>query len=290
MREHMKPGLRSPARGFASCRRAMLAATLAGALLATGCTHLPATTAHIGAAGARWVPSPNHDARHPVIVVLHATEQGSVQASLDTLRSANSGGPVSAHYLIGRDGAVYQLVDEDRRAWHAGGGSWGTITDLNSASIGIELDNDGSAEFPAGQIASLLRLLDDICTRNDIPRRQVIGHADLAPWRKRDPGMRFPWRTLAEAGFGPWPAADAGEPPTGFDGWVALELLGYPMREPVAALRAFRLHFRGIDDATTPMDADDRRILYGLVGEAWRRGAGLGPSPSPAPTGDPPVP
>ena len=92
---------------------------------------------------ATWVPSSNYDTRRPVIIVLHATEQGSAQESLDTLRSRNSGGKVSAHYLIGEDGRLYQLVADAERAWHAGGGRWGTITDLNSASIGIELDNDG---------------------------------------------------------------------------------------------------------------------------------------------------
>jgi N-acetylmuramoyl-L-alanine amidase len=246
-------------------RNPIAAAACAGLLLVSGCRH------H-GASDARWTPSDNHDARRAIIVVVHATEQGSVEESLATLRSENAGGRVSAHYLIGRNGRVYQLVDERRRAWHAGGGSWGRITDLNSASIGIELDNDGTADFPPAQVARLLVLLEDICHRNGIPRRQVIGHADLAPWRKRDPGQRFPWRQLAEAGFGAWPAADAGEPPAAFDGWVALQLLGYPMREPQAALRAFRLHFRGLDDAASPMGPDDLRILYGLVATEWNVG------------------
>ena len=122
---------------------------------------------------ATWVTSPNHNERTAQIIVIHATEQDSVQASLDTLRSANAQGPVSAHYLVGKDGHVYQLVSESRRAWHAGGGSWGNVTDLNSASIGIELDNDGQAPFAAAQIGALLRLLDDLCTRLDIPRSQV---------------------------------------------------------------------------------------------------------------------
>jgi len=246
-------------------RHPLAVAACAVLLLVAGCRH------H-GASDARWVPSPNHEARRAIIVVVHATEQGSVRESLATLRSENAGGKVSAHYLIGRDGRLYQLVDERQRAWHAGGGSWGRITDLNSASIGIELDNDGSADFPPAQVARLLVLLEDICRRNDIPRSQVIGHADLAPWRKRDPGPRFPWRQLAEAGFGAWPSADAGLPPPGFDGWVALQLVGYPMREPQAALRAFRLHFRGIDDAVSPMGPEDARILYGLVATQWNLG------------------
>ncbi len=125
---------------------------------------------------ATWVPSPNQNARTPVIIVIHHTEQKSVQQSLHTLRTANSGGPVSAHYLIGADGHRYQLVADERRAWHAGAGRWGTITDLNSASIGIELDNDGRSPFSAAQIESLIVLLRDLTTRLNIPPRQVIGH------------------------------------------------------------------------------------------------------------------
>src|SRR5690606_38573042 len=105
---------------------------------------------------AEWVPSPNFEARRPVIIVVHATEQGSAQESLDTLRTANSKGPVSSHYLVGDDGRIYQLVADGDRAWHAGGGAWGTITDLNNASIGIESDNDVGEPYTEAQIASLL--------------------------------------------------------------------------------------------------------------------------------------
>jgi len=214
---------------------------------------------------ARWVPSDNHGPRLPVLIVIHATEQDSMQESLDTLRSRNGGGPVSAHYLVGRDGKLVQLVSDERRAWHAGAGSWGTITDLNSASIGIELDNDGQADFPEAQLATLLRLLDDLCTRHRIPRTQVIAHADLAPTRKRDPSARFPWARLADAGFGRWPAPDAGSPPAGFDAWLALRALGYPLDDRAAALRAFRRHFRGIEAADSPPDAEDAQLLWSLL-------------------------
>jgi N-acetylmuramoyl-L-alanine amidase len=216
---------------------------------------------------ATWVPSKNHNARGALVIVVHATEQDSVQASLDTLRSANAHGRVSAHYLVGRDGRIYQLVKEGRRAWHAGGGSWGNITDLNSASIGIELDNNGESDFPPTQVQSLLVLLEDLCTRLDIPRRQVIAHADLAPSRKTDPGARFPWRELADAGFGRWPTAQALEqaPPPGFDPWLAMRALGYRLDDRPSALRAFRLHFRGIDDAATPMSPEDERVLHALM-------------------------
>ena len=241
---------------------------LAFAVLA-GCAH-----EHARNPMAEWVPSPNHDVRDPVIVVIHATEQGSATESLDTLRTRNAGGPVSAHYLVGDDGRIYQLVPDALRAWHAGGGRWGTITDLNSASIGIELDNDGSEPFTTAQVDSLVRLLEDLTERHGIPRTAVIAHADMAPMRKRDPGAHFPWATLAEAGFGQWPTGELVDPPPGFDPWMALRLLGYPLAdatpgdERAAAVRAFHRHFRGIDDGDDPaatLDGEDARILYGLV-------------------------
>jgi N-acetylmuramoyl-L-alanine amidase len=237
---------------------------LLGAMCAS-CALVPGK--HRDSASATWMPSPNYNKRSPILVVIHATEQDSVQASLDTLRSANARGPVSAHYLIGKDGHVYQLVSESRRAWHAGGGSWGNVTDLNSASIGIELDNDGHSEFPQAQIQSLVVLLREVCDRQGIPYRQVIAHADLAPARKTDPGLRFPWQQLAQAGFGRWPTPETLRlrVPAGFDAWLALRALGYRMNDPQAALRAFRLHFRGIDDAVTPPGPEDQRILYSLL-------------------------
>ena len=214
---------------------------------------------------ATWVPSANYNARMPVIIVLHHTDQHSVQQSLDTLRSANSGGKVSAHYLIGADGARYQLVADERRAWHAGPGRWGTITDLNSASIGIELDNDGDSPFSQAQIASLIVLLQDLTTRLRIPPSQVIGHADLAPSRKQDPSRYFPWQQLAEAGFGSWPRAGDGPPPAGFDAWQAMAGFGYPLEDRAAAVGAFHRRFRGRDDLPAVLDAEDARILHSLL-------------------------
>ncbi|MBN8799363.1 MAG: N-acetylmuramoyl-L-alanine amidase [Stenotrophomonas nitritireducens] len=233
---------------------------LPAALLAllTACGHTPPRNPM-----ATWVPSPNQDVRRPNLIVIHFTEQHSVQQSLDTLRSRNSGGPVSAHYLIGADGRNYQLVSDERRAWHAGSGSWGSFTDLNSASIGIELDNDGKSPFAEAQVQSLLVLLDDLCTRLRIPRSQIIGHQDLAPTRKPDPGPLFPWKRLAEAGFGRWPAADAPPAPDGFDPWTALRLIGYPLDDRAATVRAFRNHFRG--QGGSELDAEDLRILHALA-------------------------
>lgn len=236
---------------------------LAAVVLLSACAHAPQRNPI-----AQWVPSPNFEARRPVLIVIHATEQDSVAESLETLRTGNSGGPVSAHYLVGRDGGIYQLVADGERAWHAGPGRWGTITDVNNASIGIELDNDGESPFAPAQVEALIRLLDDLCARLGIPPTQVIGHADFAPTRKRDPGFRFPWKQLADAGFGAWPKGALRDPPAGFDPWLALRLLGYPLDQDdspghAATVRAFHRHFRG--DENDVLDQQDARILYALV-------------------------
>jgi N-acetylmuramoyl-L-alanine amidase len=238
-----------------------IAAIVALSTLLVACTAAPPRNPL-----ATWVPSRNHEPRRPILIVIHATEQASVQESLDTLRSRNGGGPVSAHYLIGRDGDRYQLVADQDRAWHAGAGRWGTITDVNNASIGIELDNDGVAPFPPRQIDSLLVLLEDLCTRLRIPRSQVIAHADMAPTRKVDPGPQFPWRRLADAGFGAWPADTRESPPPGFDPWLALRLFGYPLDDRPATVRAFHLRFRGTDSEV--LDDEDLRILHALTRDA----------------------
>jgi len=244
-------------RGGASRRIARRAGGLLLAALLSACAHHNPL--------ARWAPSPNFDTRRPVLIVLHYTAGRSVESSLHTLQTANSEGPVSAHYLLARDGTLLQLVDEDRRAWHAGEGHWGTISDVNSASIGIEIDNDGHSPYPDAQIEQLIVLLGDLTRRLGIPRRQVIGHEDMAPGRKIDPGPLFPWQRLHEAGFGLWPDPAAGAPPPGFDGWLAMAALGYPLDDRAAALQSFRHHFRGLQDDGGPLDAEDLRILHALT-------------------------
>ena len=236
---------------------------LVATLLLAACAHAPSHNPI-----ATWVPSPNFEPRRPIIIVLHATEQESVEASLDTLRTANSGGPVSSHYLVGDDGHIYQLVDDLDRAWHAGPGRWGTITDLNNASIGIEIDNDGAEPFTDAQIDAVIRLLGDLTERLGIPPSMVIAHADMAPMRKRDPGAHFPWKRLHDAGFGIWPQGTLADPPEGFDPWLALRLVGYPLDRDdtpghAATVRAFHRHFRGTE--TDALDAEDLRILYALT-------------------------
>lgn len=249
--------------GVARCNAAMSKILLAAlvALLLSACAHNAPRNPL-----ATWVPSSNHDARRPVLVVLHYTEQDSVQRSLDTLRTANSGGRVSSHYLIGQDGTRYQLVSDLDRAWHAGAGSWGAVSDVNSASIGIELDNNGRVPFAEPLVDSLLVLLGDLKTRWRIPAANFIGHSDLAPGRKVDPGVHFPWKRLARHGYGIWPRDDTPPAPADFDVVQALRTLGYRVDDLDATSRAFRLRFRAL--AEGPLDAEDRRILHALV-QGW---------------------
>ncbi|MEO7149105.1 MAG: N-acetylmuramoyl-L-alanine amidase [Rhodanobacteraceae bacterium] len=218
---------------------------------------------------ATWAPSPNHNARRATLIVLHYTGEDSVQRALCTLTTRNSDGPVSAHYLIGRAGAIYQLIAEDQRAWHAGASEWDAIADVNSISIGIELDNDGHEPFAQPEIDALLRLLADLTTRLQIPRGNIVGHADVAPTRKGDPGVWFPWGELATHGFGLW--YDAGalpDPPPGFDPMLALRVIGYDIGDPTAVIIAFHRHYRASD---APMlDAADLRNLYNLEGKVMR--------------------
>ena len=220
---------------------------------------------------AEWKPSPNFNARRPQLVVLHHTAGNSFEGALKILQTRNDGGPVSSHYLIGRDGRIAQLVADDHRAWHAGTGAWGPYRDLNSLSIGIELDNNGSEPFPQAQVDSLLVLLEDLTRRFRIPRTQVVGHADVEPVLKEDPSGYFPWKRLAERGFGLWPDEALQDIPAGFDPFQALVQLGYNLKDKDATIRAFRLHYRG--DKATALDGMDLKILFNLQGKAYRLSA-----------------
>lgn len=194
---------------------------------------------------ARWEGSPNQSPRWARAIVLHHTAMDSAHGAIRTLQTGNSGGPVSAHYLIGDDGVIHQLVADREAAWHAGNSRWAGVDELNAWSIGIELDNDGREPFAPAQIDALLVLLEDLTTRLRIPRHMVLGHSDIAPTRKDDPSVHFPWKALAGAGFGLWPREPLGPAPPGFDPWVAMRLVGYDLRDPEAALAAFHRRFRG---------------------------------------------
>ncbi|MFC4347987.1 N-acetylmuramoyl-L-alanine amidase [Kordiimonas lipolytica] len=162
-------------------------------------------------------PSPNWNERPegmaPDMVVLHYTGMRTGAEALDRL--CDPAAQVSAHYLIEEDGRIFRLVDEEKRAWHAGVSYWQGRENLNHNSIGIELVNPGHEfgyrEFPDSQISSLLALLSDIKTRHTVPMAHFVGHSDIAPDRKADPGELFPWKCLAEKGFGLWSDVAGGE-------------------------------------------------------------------------------
>ena len=233
---------------------------LAVLLLATltACAPLPAGQGR----GALWQPSPNFDQRRPNFVILHQTTNDNAAKALATLTDPQR--KVSAHYLIGRDGALMQLVDETSRAWHAGESWWGGSTDLNSASIGIELDNTGEEEFAEPQIVALLALLDDLRTRYPIPAANFLAHGDIAPGRKVDPSRLFPWQRLAARGFGLWCEAPPPAAPAGFDAMLGLQALGYDIAAPAAARAAFRRHFVA-SDADAELTPAERALLHCLL-------------------------
>jgi N-acetylmuramoyl-L-alanine amidase len=229
------------------------------ALMLGGCS--PFTT-HSNVATERE-PSPNHDERRPNFVIIHHAGSSVVAEALRTLTDPQ--GEVSSHYVIGRDGTVYQLVDERARAWHAGDSQWGGMTDINSASLGIELDNNGTEPFPDVQISALLELLTDIQRRYHIPTGNFLGHADIAPKRKTDPSRYFPWQLLAQHGFGIWcDPLLATPPPPSFDIPLALRALGYDVSDVGAAMQAFVLHFVH-DDVPFPFSEGARAMLWCLA-------------------------
>lgn len=198
----------------------------------------------------RIVESPNCNERKlPVsMVVLHYTGMKSADEALE--RMCDPAAEVSAHYMIDEEGIVTSLVPEDKRAWHAGRSYWRGVTDVNSASIGIELVNPGHEwgyrPFPEPQMDALLPLLADIMDRHDIPRANVVGHSDIAPARKQDPGEYFDWGRLGELGLAlEIPAAKMNlfyDNPGAF--YLALERFGYDIADGRAAVRAFQRRWR----------------------------------------------
>ncbi|MFM2391662.1 MAG: hypothetical protein RLZZ437_3217 [Pseudomonadota bacterium] len=208
--------------------------------------------------------SPNfgdrRDGLTPDLIVIHYTAMASCAAA--AARLCDPVAEVSAHYLIDVDGTVITLVPEDKRAWHAGAGMWAGRGDVNSRSIGIELANDGATPFAHRQMLGLEGLLAGIMARWGIGPAGVIGHSDMAPDRKGDPGPRFDWRRLALAGLAVWPE---GAVPCGRDAFMAAAgRFGYPALDEAMILRAFRLRFRPW--ATGPLDAVDAGMMADLAG------------------------
>jgi N-acetylmuramoyl-L-alanine amidase len=240
-----------------------------------------------------FIASPNHNERRgyarPDAIVLHYTGMASGAAAL--ARLCDPASEVSAHYFVGEDGAVVQLVGEERRAWHAGVGVWKGARDLNSASIGVEIANPGHGApgappppFPEAQIAALVALLRDIVARRAIAPERILAHSDVAPARKRDPGERFPWDALARAGIGHWTAAaplagggalspgEAGARVSALQAMLALygygiEVSGVYDADTRDVVAAFQRHFRParVDGAADSSTIETlRALLAGL--------------------------
>jgi N-acetylmuramoyl-L-alanine amidase len=215
-------------------------------------------------------PSPNFDARTlPVsMIVLHYT--GMIDAAAAIARLTDAEAKVSAHYLVAEDGQIVRMVAEENRAWHAGKSWWRGVENINSASIGIEIVNPGHEfgyrPFPEPQIQAVILLMQDILTRHTITRGNIVGHSDIAPARKDDPGELFPWGRLARLRLAlPRPTKNLMDPHWTDAGFLlALQRFGYDVAEPVAAIRAFQRRFRPemIDGI---IDGECRAILLGLL-------------------------
>ncbi len=207
-----------------------------------------------------WVGTTNFNLRKPHFVILHHTAQENCSQTLSTFTSSKR--EVSAHYVICKEGTVYHILNDYLRAWHAGVSRWGQVEDINSVSIGIELDNNGSEPFASAQINALLALLNKLKSMYNIPTGNFIGHADIAPSRKQDPGILFPWELLAKQGFGYW-YGDTSKVnvPKDFNGEYALKMIGYDMKNPASARVAFRRHF--LSGATNGVFSNaELKVLY----------------------------
>lgn len=209
-----------------------------------------------------WIGSINFGVRKPNYVMIHHTAQDSLAQTVKTFHSAKAG--VSSHYVIGRNGKIVQMVNDLYRGHHAGAGRWGNDTDLNSSSIGIELDNNGTTDpWSDKQIQSLIQLLSYLKKTYNIPQANFIGHMDYAPTRKNDPS-RFPWKLLADSGFGYWYDDYLENVPTNFDPRLALRIIGYDVTNLDASIKAFKQHYIQRDTNTAQLTENDLKILYSI--------------------------
>ncbi|MEO8861165.1 MAG: N-acetylmuramoyl-L-alanine amidase [Ginsengibacter sp.] len=212
---------------------------------------------------AGWVGTTNFGLRKPDFVIIHHTGQNSCDQTLQTFTMPRT--QVSAHYVICKDGTIHHMLNDYLRAWHAGISSWGNDKDINSSSIGIELDNNGFDSFPQPQINSLLTLLATLKRSYDIPAANFIGHADIAPMRKNDPNVYFPWQLLSQKGFGKWYDDTTNVTiPDNFNSLNALRIIGYSIKDSAASIVAFKRHFQMQDSSTTLTDGD-KKILFQLM-------------------------
>lgn len=208
-----------------------------------------------------WVGTTNLSMRRPNFVIIHHTAQNSCEQTLKTFTLTRT--QVSSHYVICKDGTVHHMLNDLLRGHHAGVSKWGNTTDLNSSSIGIELDNNGFESFSEPQMNSLLILLDRLKKAYSIPAANFIGHGDIAPTRKNDPNWRFSWKLLAEKGFGNWyDDATNSVLPDHFNHLQALRIIGYDIKDTNAAIIGFKRHW--LQDTTKGLNTEQLKVLYQL--------------------------
>ena len=217
---------------------------------------------HDSFATGSWVGTTNFNLRKPNFVIIHHTAQNSCEQTLKTFTTSKSS--VSAHYVICKDGTIHHMLNDYLRAWHGGVAKWGNTTDINSSSIGIEIDNNGEEAFTDEQINSLLDLLGKLKRAHGIPVANFIGHADIAPTRKVDPNVNFPWKLLADQGYGLWWSDTTGvQVPPDFNNLQALRIIGYDVKDSAAAISAFKRKYEQLDKSNA-LDEADRKVLYML--------------------------
>lgn len=210
----------------------------------------------------KWIGTTNFNLRKPNIVVIHHTAQNSCDQTLKTFTLPRT--KVSAHYVICKDGTVHHMLNDYLRAWHAGVGKWGNITDVNSSSIGIEIDNNGFEPFTEPQMASLEQVLEHLKRTFNIPQANFIGHADIAPTRKVDPNVNFDWKRIADKGFGLWYKDTTGvELPSNFNSQIALKTIGYDISDSTAAALTFKRKYLQKEDLL-PLSIADEKVLFSL--------------------------
>jgi N-acetylmuramoyl-L-alanine amidase len=209
-----------------------------------------------------WVGTTNFDLRKPNFVIIHHTAQNSCEQTLKTFTLERT--KVSAHYVICKDGTVHHMLNDYFRAWHGGIAKWGNNTDINSSSIGIEIDNNGFEPFEPQQINSLLNLLAILKNKYKIPASNFIGHGDIAPTRKNDPNINFPWSLLAQKGYGIWYNPNLNYSlQNNMSVPYALALIGYDVKDTTAAMLAFKRHFR--QDSTSIINEEDKSVIAQIL-------------------------
>jgi N-acetylmuramoyl-L-alanine amidase len=208
-----------------------------------------------------FVGTTNFSMRKPNFVIIHHTAQNSCEQTLQTFTIPRT--QVSAHYVICKNGTVFHMLNDFLRAHHAGVAKWGNVTDINSSSIGIELDNNGFEPFTEEQLNSLTNLLERLKKAYTIPDANFIGHGDIAPTRKNDPNWRFPWKRFSEKGYGLWWSDTTNvKVPLDFNVISSLRIVGYDVKDSSAAIIGFKRHF--MMDTTKGMTPAAKKVLFQL--------------------------